>query len=76
MDDIPDESTFKFAHILPGVVYDYTYQCDWLMKGSELCGPPSAQVCEVLMCTMDKKRCSGLGEPAADGTTCGENKVV
>lgn len=46
------------------------------MKGSELCGPISDRMCELLMCTMDRKKCSGCGEPAADGTKCGEDKVV
>ncbi|KAK9754646.1 ADAM-TS Spacer 1 [Popillia japonica] len=74
LNDEPDESSYKFAHLLPGVVYDHTYQCNWFMKGSELCGPISDRMCELLMCTMDRKKCSGCGEPAADGTKCGEDK--
>ncbi|KAI4459045.1 adamts a disintegrin and metalloprotease with thrombospondin motifs protease [Holotrichia oblita] len=74
LNDEPEESNYKFAHLLPGVVYDHTYQCNWFMKGSELCGPISDRMCELLMCTRDRMKCSGTGEPAADGTKCGEDK--
>lgn len=61
--------------MLPGAIYDALYQCRMEFPNSMgICGKGD-QLCNELSCQVSETECMMNGEPAADGTRCGENKV-
>ncbi|KAI4459037.1 adamts a disintegrin and metalloprotease with thrombospondin motifs protease [Holotrichia oblita] len=71
MYDTPTEHSFHPADILPGVMYDGTFQC------KELLGPNSALCmtgieCDNLICYVEDKGCVETHTGVAPGTSCGE----
>ncbi|GAB1865491.1 A disintegrin and metalloproteinase with thrombospondin motifs 7 [Camponotus japonicus] len=63
----------KYPNMLPGAMYDATFQCDMLFPGSKVCPQSHTTGCETLWC-LTNTSCYSLGTPKADGTKCGENK--
>lgn len=74
--DEPEVSLYKVADVLPGTVYDADQQCKILFPGSSKCSTEADTFCEMLMCEVKPKSCMSDREPPADGTKCGENKVI
>ncbi|EFN73626.1 A disintegrin and metalloproteinase with thrombospondin motifs 7 [Camponotus floridanus] len=64
----------KYPNMLPGAMYDATFQCNMLFPGSKVCPQSHTSGCETLWC-LTNTSCYSLGTPKADGTKCGENKV-
>ncbi|XP_025267750.1 A disintegrin and metalloproteinase with thrombospondin motifs 7 [Camponotus floridanus] len=63
----------KYPNMLPGAMYDATFQCNMLFPGSKVCPQSHTSGCETLWC-LTNTSCYSLGTPKADGTKCGENK--
>lgn len=63
--------------MLPGAVYEADYQCNWILPGSRRCRVDLADFCTMLACGKEgESTCESDGNPPADGTKCGENKVL
>lgn len=69
-------SLYQYRNALPGTVYDAAQQCDILFPNSKLCSMDQEKFCEILMCKTSPYECLSNDEPPADGTKCGENKVL
>ncbi|XP_020300352.1 A disintegrin and metalloproteinase with thrombospondin motifs 7-like isoform X2 [Pseudomyrmex gracilis] len=63
----------KYPDMLPGAMYDATYQCQMTFPDSQECPQPQVSGCERLWC-LTNSSCYSKGAPKADGTKCGENK--
>ncbi|CAG9772555.1 unnamed protein product [Ceutorhynchus assimilis] len=75
LSDIPDFNLYPFSDNMPGVVYDASEQCKFMLPASTgVCKGLKEKVCEHLVCQINKKECVGKNDIAADGTKCGENK--
>lgn len=70
----PKETPYKLDELLPGSVYDATYQCDLYIKNSKPCPWKKDAMCERLFCTRNETDCYTNGNPPADGTECGSNQ--
>lgn len=63
--------------MLPGAMYDATAQCKMNFPGASApCRVGDEKFCERLLCKSGPDKCISNGEPPADGTKCGENKVI
>lgn len=78
LNDEPDESAYRFPHMLPGIVYDGNVQCSWIQQGSKLCSFANDEICENLLCNpVNTTKCLQMfGKLAMPGTKCAENKVL
>ncbi|KAF5307128.1 hypothetical protein FQR65_LT07112 [Abscondita terminalis] len=72
----PQDSIYKETGMLPGAMYDGKYQCNMIFPGSDLCSVSPQKFCKQLMCQDSPTSCVTNTEPPADGTRCGENKVI
>ncbi|XP_054709975.1 A disintegrin and metalloproteinase with thrombospondin motifs 18-like [Uloborus diversus] len=73
--DSPDE--LQFPNSLPGQLYDADMQCRLQFGGkSKLCEhyPRKNEVCRALWCQRNGRECETKFLPAAEGTSCGQNK--
>ena len=70
----PKETPYKLDELLPGTVYDATYQCDMYIKHSKPCSWKKDAMCERLFCTKNETSCFTNGNPPADGTECESDK--
>lgn len=75
LNDEPQESLYKDSGMLPGAMYDASYQCNMAFPGSTVCGGDKEKFCESLMCKTSSTMCMSNGEPPADGTKCGTDMV-
>lgn len=75
--DEPQEAVYKEIDMLPGAVYDADFQCNLLFPGigSKVCSLEERNFCQSLFCKTGPDTCASNGEPPADGTKCGNNKV-
>lgn len=76
LNDEPDIIMNNEVGMPPGSVYDAQFQCNMEFPGSTVCTVDADRFCKSLMCKTDPKTCMTTGEPPADGTKCGENKVT
>lgn len=75
LNDEPQESLYKDRNMLPGTLYDAEYQCNLAFPGSKVCGGDPEKFCAQILCQTSPTSCMSNGEPFADGTKCGVNKV-
>lgn len=76
LNDEPSIILNRDKNMPPGSVYDALYQCQLEFPGSSVCTVGPDRFCEQLVCRTDPTTCMTSGEPPADGTKCGENKVT
>ena len=74
LNDEPTSSDYKFEESLPGTIYDADYQCRTMFgEGAKICPSSKEDICGLLLCEVDDK-CWSNSAPAADGTSCGNDK--
>lgn len=80
MNDQPAASLFHDeTDMPPGAVYDVDYQCSMYIADSVHCNIVPTKFCVKIFCRPragSQNSCKGNFDPPADGTKCGENKVV
>lgn len=76
LNDEPSISLNSDTNMPPGALYDADYQCNAEYPGKKACKQDPEKFCKRLMCQTDPETCSSHGDPPADGTKCGENKVI
>ncbi|OBS77745.1 hypothetical protein A6R68_19866, partial [Neotoma lepida] len=75
LDDIPKKKGLKSNVIAPGVIYDVHHQCQLQYGPNATFCQEVENVCQTLWCSV-KGFCRSKLDAAADGTRCGEKKVM
>ncbi|MBZ3877920.1 A disintegrin and metalloproteinase with thrombospondin motifs 12 [Sciurus carolinensis] len=75
LDDIPKKKGLKSKVIAPGVIYDVHHQCQLQYGPNATFCQEVENVCQTLWCSV-KGFCRSKLDAAADGTRCGEKKVM
>ncbi|KAG8131194.1 hypothetical protein E2320_017949 [Naja naja] len=75
LDDVPKKKDLKPPFIAPGVIYDVHHQCQLQYGPNATFCDQVDNICQTLWCFV-KSSCRSKLDAAADGTRCGENKVM